>query len=118
MKSTLAAEMLSLFDALDYATYLRHIISELTVFKEGELLIRAYVDNQSVVDTLYSTKAVDDKRLRIDIGAIKHLMQRNEVTSVQWIPGKKMLANVLTKRGAASFYLLELLQLRNLNLHR
>ena len=45
-------------------------------------------------------------------------MQRNEVTSVQWIPGKKMLANVLTKRGAASFYLLELLQLGNLNLHR
>ena len=79
------------------------------MLKEGELLIRAYADNQSVVNTLYSTKAVDDKQLHIDIGPIKQLMQRNEVTSVQWIPGKKMLANVLMKRGAASFYLLELL---------
>ena len=86
VKLTLAAEMLSLSDALNYAIYLRHIISELTVLK-GELLIRAYVDNQSVVNALYSTKAVDDKRLCI--GAIKQLMQRNEATSVQWIPGKK-----------------------------
>ena len=77
----------------------------------------AYVDNQSVVDTLCSTKTTDDKRLHIDIGPMKQLMQRNEVTSVQWIPGK-MLADVLTKRGAASFHLLELLQSGNLNLHR
>ena len=54
MKSTLAAEMLSLFDALDCAIYLWHIISEPTGVKEGEILIRAYVDNQSVVDALYS----------------------------------------------------------------
>ena len=110
--------MLSISDAFDYAIYLRHIISELTVLKEGELLIRAHVDIHSVVNALYSAKAVDDKLLHIDIGAIKQLMQRNEVTSVQWIPGKKMLANVLTKIGAASFYLLELLQSGNLNLHR
>ena len=32
---------------------------ELTGLKEREILIRAYVDNQSVVDALYSTKAVD-----------------------------------------------------------
>ena len=62
-KSTLAAEMLSLSDALDHAIYLRHIILELTGLKGGEILIRAYADNQSVVDALYSTKAVDNKQL-------------------------------------------------------
>ena len=77
-------------------------------------VIRAYVDNQLFVDSLYSTTAVNDKQLHIDIGAIKKLMQRNEVTSVQWIPGKMMLANVLTKRGAGHFTFLELLQQRNL----
>ena len=82
------------------------------------MLIKAYVDNQSVVDTLYSTKVIDNKRLHIDIGAIKQLMQRNEVASVKLIPGKKMLADLLTKRGAASFHLLERLQSGNLNLHR
>ena len=55
------------------------------------MLIRVHDDNQSVVDALYPTKAVDDnyKRLLIDIGAIKQLMQRNEVISVRWIPGKR-----------------------------
>ena len=61
MKSTLVTEMLSSSDALDYAIYLRHIILESTGLKEGETPTRAYVDNQFVVDELYSTKAVDDK---------------------------------------------------------
>ena len=39
VKSTLAAEMLSLSSALDYAIYLRHIILELTGLKEREILI-------------------------------------------------------------------------------
>ena len=118
VKSTLAAEMLSLSDALDYAIYLRYIVMELTALEKGEVPISAYVDNKSVVDALHSTKAVEDKRLRIDIGAIKQLMKRKEVASIQWIPGKMMLANVLTKRGAASFDILELLQSGSFNLHR
>ena len=81
--------MLSLSDALDYAIYLQHIILKITGLKVGEILIRPYVDNQSVVNALYSTKEVDNKRLCIDIGATKQLIQRNEVTSVQWIPGKR-----------------------------
>ena len=110
--------MLSLSDTLDYAIYLRYIVMELTALEKGEVPISAYVDNKSVVDALHSTKAVEDKRLRIDIGAIKQLMKCKEVASIQWIPGKMMLANVLTKRGAAWFDILELLQSGSFNLHR
>lgn len=70
--------------------------------------ITAFVDNKSVVEALKSTKMVDDKRLRIDIAAIKEIKNNNVL--VKWIPGKVQLANCLTKRGADGMQLLNILQ--------
>ena len=67
VKSTLALEMLSLSEALEYAIYLKQIIMELTATDNANIPIEALVDNRSV-GTIYSTKSVDDKRLRIDVG--------------------------------------------------
>ena len=68
VKSTLAAEMLGLSEALDHAIYLKQIIMELTAADNTSIPIEALVDNRSVEDAIYSTKSVDDKRLRIDVG--------------------------------------------------
>ncbi len=108
VKSTLAAEMLSLSDALDHAIYLRQVISELT--STDDLPIDALVDNKSVVEAIYSTKSVEDKRLRINVGSIKELIERKTINKVQWIPGDQMVANPLTKRGASSLGLLKWVQ--------
>ena len=90
--------MLSFADALDHAIYLQQVISELTSF--DEIPIDAFVDNKSVVETVFSTKSVEDKLLRIDVGSVKELLERKIINSVQWIPGEQMLANPLTKLGA------------------
>ena len=108
VKSTLAAEMLSLSDGLEHAIYLRHVILEL--IGQKDIPISAVVDNQSVVDSVYSTKAVEDKRLRIDVGSIKELLNRKEVDRVCWVPGSAMIADVLTKRGVANYDIIQLLQ--------
>ena len=63
VRSTLAAEMLNLAEALEHAVYLRHIMMELLGLTEN-IGIHGIVDNQSIVDALHSTKAVDDKRRR------------------------------------------------------
>ena len=110
VKSTLAAEMLSLSEALDHAIYLKQIIRELTAADDANIPIEAFVDNKSVEDAIYSTKSVDDKRLRIDVGSIKEMLRKKEIEKVQWIPGEKMMANTLTKRGASSFDLLRCIQ--------
>ena len=55
-----------------------------------------------------STKQVDDKRLRIDIAAIKQTLLMNLVAAYH-VPGSKMLADCLTKRGASPATLLEAL---------
>ena len=83
---------------------------KLTTVDGDSIPIKAFVDNQSVEDALYSTKSVDDKRLRIDIGSIKQMLTTTEVAKILWIPGDKMIANGLTKRDAQTYDLLRTVQ--------
>ena len=55
---------------------------------------------------VYSTKLVDDKRLRVDIAAISESLSRNEIREIKWYPGKDHLADCMTKRGASVYNLL------------
>ena len=73
---------------------------ELTAVDGDSIPMEAFVDNQSIEDTLYSTKSVDDKRL---IGSIKQMLTTEEAAKIQWIPDDKMIANGLTKRGAQTY---------------
>ena len=110
VKSTLSAEMLSLSEALDHAYALKVIISELTGLDADKIQVEAFVDNRSVRDAVYSAKSVKDKKLGIDVEAVKEMLAKKEVYKINWIPGEKMIANPLTKRGAACFDLLCALQ--------
>ena len=55
---------------------------------------------------MYSTKLVDDKRLRVDIAAISESLTRNVVNDIKWCPGKIHLADCMTKRGATRYNLM------------
>ena len=116
VRSTIAAEALSLLQGLENAIYLRALMSEVLGCDANVVKIIAYVDNKSVVEAVYSTKQVDDKKLRIDLGAIKECVDRGEVSSVRWCPGDKQLANCLTKRGASSHMILDILHTGVLNI--
>lgn len=52
VKSTLAAEMLSLTDAIDYAFFLKNIMLELTGLSNDQLPIGVFVDSKSVVEMI------------------------------------------------------------------
>ena len=60
------------------------------------------VDNKSLVDAIYSSKNVEDRRLRVDIAVIKDMVERDELQKVVWVSTKLQLADPLTKRGACS----------------
>ena len=62
------------------------------------------------VDAVHSTTNVSDKKLRRDVAGIKQMMREGEVNKVTWCPGKKQLADCMTKRGAASWDLMEVFQ--------
>lgn len=95
-------------EGLESALYYRKLLEEICHLDSDKVPITAFVDNKSVVEALKSTKMVDDKRLRIDIAAIKEIKNNNVL--VKWIPGKVQLANCLTKRGADGMQLLNILQ--------
>ncbi|CAC5372113.1 unnamed protein product [Mytilus coruscus] len=109
VRSTIAAEALSLQDGLETALYFRKIIEDICGVGERIIPITAFIDNKSVPEALKSTKLVVEKRLRIDIAAICEMIQNNYV-EVKWCPGKVQLANSMTKRGASGIELLNVLQ--------
>ena len=107
VRSTIAAETLSLQTGIEEAVYLKKMITEIL---NVELPVTAVVDNRSLVEALHSTKLIDDKRLRIDISSIKQSIEIGEIDAVKWCPGIKQLANCMTKKGASGYELLEVFQ--------
>jgi hypothetical protein len=76
VRSTLAAEALSLIEGIENAFLIRNILEEVLNLSTGTIPIKATVDNLAV----HSTTSVDDKRLRRDIGAIRQMLERKEVS--------------------------------------
>ena len=109
VRSTLSAEMLSLQEGLEDAIYLRKMITEIFNKQPESLPIKIYVDNKSVTQAIYSTKLVDDKRLRLDIASVKESMENNELSGIKWIPSEDQLANCMTKRGTNGYKLMQVL---------
>ena len=58
-----------------------------------------FTDNKSLHENVYSTKQVNEKRLRINIAEIRRLIEEKEVESVKWIEEEVQIADILTKRG-------------------
>ncbi|XP_053390666.1 uncharacterized protein LOC128553510 [Mercenaria mercenaria] len=107
VRSTIAAEALSLQEELESGYYYRQMLEDIMKLQRKTIPIIAYVDNKSVIDAVHSTKLVDDKRLRVDIAAISESLSRREVNEIRWCPGKHHLADCMTKRGASGYSLLE-----------
>ena len=112
VRSTLAAETLSLVDALDTAMYLGFLLSEV-IFngsRKNVIPIDCYIDNKSLHDNIYSTKMVSEKRLRVDIASIKQMMERGEISQVIWINTGCQISDCLTKHGASSIKLMQIIK--------
>ena len=100
VKSTLAAEALALLDAAQAGVMFSHMMSELLMTPRP--LVKCCVDNRSLVDALYSTKAVEDKHLRIDVAVLRDMINRGDLSEVSWVQSSRQLANALTKAGAST----------------
>ena len=88
---------------------MRHQITEILNKSPQFIKIEAFIDNKDAYEAIYSTKQILSGRLRIDIGAIKEMVDNKEIESVSWIPASHQLADCLTKRGASTKTLLETL---------
>jgi len=71
--------------------------------------VECYTDNASLSETLKTSTAVSDKRLRVDVARLREMVEKGEIV-VKWVEGKNQLADCLTKRGSSSHQLLEVLE--------
>ena len=98
VKSTLAAETLALQEGAENCYILRSIIDGIYQLQlEESVQVKCLTDNQSLCDTLHSTKGISDKRLKVDICMICKMIENKVISQVSWIDTKKQLANCLTK---------------------
>ena len=115
MRSTLGAETLSAVDSLDSSHLINKIFSELLNLKEREIETFLHTDNKSLYDAIGTTNLVTDKRLRVDLAALREQTETESVT-FRWIDSANQLADVLTKRGANKKKLLDVLNSAHLPL--
>ena len=105
-RSTLAAETLSASEAADIATFLKMILEEtLDVSIPPVTLL---VDNKSLYEAVRSTSILAEKRLLVELAALREMQERREIL-VEWISTRQQLADCLTKAGANRQKLVEVL---------
>ena len=105
--STLCAEALAAIEAVNYGFLFKEILSE--VCKSSNVKIRVLTDNKALSQTVSLLTVVEDKRLRIDIAALRETIQNQFIEGVFWIPSQYNVANPLTKQGAGNNYLIDVL---------
>jgi hypothetical protein len=73
-RSTLTAETLAAVEAVDVAFVSQRVLAEVLV--RGAPPIMLYVDNKSLYDAAKTTNTLADKRLMIDISALRQMLER------------------------------------------
>ena len=106
-QSTLVAETLSLVDSCDTAYFIANPVSDL--IQVQKIPIYAFTNNQSLHDSINTTKATTDRCLRVEISALREMYDKNEITT-NWLSKHHQLSNILTKKGAPYHRLIKVLQ--------
>ena len=75
VRSTIGAETLSLSEGCDIALFTNKLISEIIYKNKIDLCITAYTDNQSLYDAVNSMKQTSEKRLLLDISALREMVE-------------------------------------------
>jgi len=106
VKSAMGAETMALLEGAEYVMLIKTIIKEITLI---DLPIICISDNKSVVDAINSTSVLEDKRLYIDICALRQMIERKELNRIILTTSQNQLADCLTKATASSQKLIQVL---------
>ena len=106
-KSPLATEISAVADAADHGHLVAAMTKELFCLQNLPK-IELFTDSFSLKEHLDSKKIINDPRLRVDIARLREMNELKEV-SFKWVPSGQQLADCLTKKGAATDLLREVL---------
>ena len=98
VRSALGAETLALCDGCELAYVIANTVQ--SILPPLLLNVYAIIDSQSLYEHLGSTKSAENKRLRLEISALREMIVDGDIR-VKLVPGSEQLANALTKKGAS-----------------
>ena len=109
MKSTQAAETLAMVDLAEACIFYREFLCDLLHIRKCPTVfpVLCRTDNNGLYQASHSSTQILDKRLRIELGIIREMLSKQEITDVQWVSTDRQLADTLTKRGVQSFKVLK-----------
>jgi len=70
--------------------------------------------NKSLHEAAHTTTSVKNRRLQIELSALRDVITKGEITEFRWLNGTHQVANLLTKNGASSDKLLDILKNRRM----
>ena len=106
-RSTLTAETLAAVEAVDAGYVFREILNE--ILDHPIQCIDVYTDNKSLFDASKTSNVTSDKRLLIDLAALREMIDQRQI-KMHWLSTEYQLANNLTKMGASKQKLMEALR--------
>jgi len=107
VRSTLAAESLACADGIDNAIFISQIAKDFKITNPA-LSILTITDSCSLFDAANTSNQISDRRLRVEISAIREAKEKNEI-EIKWVCSRYQLADVLTKKGGSPQSLIETL---------
>ena len=96
-RSTLTAETLAAVDAVDMAMMISSCLEDL--LNRSLPPVRLYTDNKSLYDSARTTNLLEDKRLQIEMNALREMIDNHQI-QIEWVSTSNQIADVLTKLGA------------------
>ena len=102
--STIEDEAIGLGEVLEMAVFLQEIWRELS---GEEVAVVGMIDSKTLERAIVSTTGISNRRLRIDLAAIKEALEVGEVAGIQWVESEKQVTDGLTKVGGREALLVE-----------
>ena len=90
---------------MDTASFVAKIAMEFQIIKPDSSTL-AITDSRSLYDAANTSTQISDRRLRVEISAIRDAKDKGEI-EILWTSKDNQLADVLTKKGASSSSILE-----------
>ena len=109
----MATETLIQVEAAEACFWLANLLSEILYFKPNDnknIKIECFPDNYQLYDSVYSTRPIQDQRLRKEITLLREMINKKEITTINWIENKYQITDCPTKYGASSEKLLNTLK--------
>ena len=117
VKSTMAAEKLIEVEAAWACFWLANLLSKILYCKpnnDKNIKIECFTDIHQLYDFVYSIRSKQDKPLWTEIGLLREMTNKEDITKLNWTDNKYQIGDCLTKYGATSRKILNTLKTKSI----